>query len=394
MMLLTIMLCLGIFDSLIDAPRYEAEQIFPVVEKQTHAPGIVELANGDLLASWYGDAEDADAAVLGARKSKRTGTWSDSFVMADRRGFPDCNTCMMIDDKSHLWLFWPTIVGSSWESCLMNYRVSSNHQSAGSPNWDREGLILLKPDDFADEAIKLLGDRKLKPPRGAIGGPDAQNAKLRDPLYQRMGWATRCKPTVLPRGRILLPLYTDTFAISMMAISDDGGTTWYPSKPLIGFGNIQPTVLRRDDGTLVAYMRESGPRGCIRVSESRDEGLTWSPVGDSELPNPGSGIDGVRLANGHWVLVYNDSKSSRASLVVSVSEDEGRTWTFTRHLENHAAGRYHYPAVIQARDGTIHAIYSCFIASEEPPVDGRKKPDMKGIKHVAFNEAWIRVETK
>ena len=392
MTLLAIMLCLGVNDSSEKTPRYEAEQIFPVVEKQTHAPGIVELANGDLLASWYGDAEDADAAVLGARKPKSDGTWSDSFVMADRRGFPDCNTCMMIDGKSQLWLFWPTIVGSSWESCLMNYRVASNYQSAGSPKWDREGLILLKPNDFADEAIRLLGDRKLKPPRGAIGGPDAQIAKLRDPLYQRMGWAPRCKPTVLPSGRILLPLYTDTFAISIMAISDDGGSNWFPSKPLIGFGNIQPTVLRRDNATLVAYMRENGPRGCIRVSESSDEGLTWSSVGDSELPNPGSGIDGVRLANGHWVLVYNDSKSSRSSLVVSLSEDEGRSWKITRQLENHTAGRYHYPAVIQARDGTIHAIYSCFIASEEPPVDGRKKPDMKGIKHVAFNEAWIRAE--
>ena len=391
---MAIMLCLGMLEDLVEEPRYEAEQIFPVVEKQTHAPGIVELANGDLLASWYGDAEDADAAVLGARKSKSAETWSDSFVMADRRGFPDCNTCMMIDGKSQLWLFWPTIVGSSWESCLMNYRVASNYQSSGSPKWDREGLILLKLNDFADEAIQLLGDRKLKPPRGAIGGPDAQLAKLRDPLYQRMGWAPRCKPTVLPSGRILLPLYTDTFAISIMAISDDGGTTWYPSKPLIGFGNIQPTVLRRNNGTLVAYMRENGPRGCIRVSESSDEGLTWSPVGDSEIPNPGSGIDGVRLDNGHWVLVYNDSKSSRASLVVSISENEGRTWSVTRHLENHTAGRYHYPAVIQARDGTIHAIYSCFIASEEPPVDGRKKPDMKGIKHVAFNEAWIRAGNK
>ncbi len=373
-----------------ETPRYKAEQIFVPVEQQTHAPGIVEMANGDLLASWYGDAEDADAAVLGSRKTMGENTWSDSFVMADRRWFPDCNTCMMIDSKAQLWLFWPTIVGSSWESCLMNYRVSTDYQLAGTPKWDREGLILLKPDDFAEEAIKLLGDGKIKPPRGAIGGPDAQVAKLRDPLFQRMGWAPRCKPTILPTGRILLPLYSDTFAISIMAVSDDGGTTWYASKPLIGFGNIQPTVLRRDNGTLVAYMRENGPRGCIRVSESSDDGLTWGPVGDSELPNPGSGIDGVRLANGHWALIYNDSKSSRASLVVSLSDDEGRTWKTTRHLEKHAAGRYHYPAIIQGRDGRIHAIYSCFIASEEPAVDGKKKPELKGIKHVVFNEAWIR----
>jgi hypothetical protein len=37
----------------------------------------------------------------------------------------------------------------------------------------------------------------------------------------------------------------------------------------------------------------------------------------------------------------------------------------------------------------VHAIYSCFIAS---PVlaDGSRRPDLKGIKHAAFNEAWVR----
>ncbi len=376
-----------------DVPFHDAEQIFRPVEPQTHAPGIVESANGDLIASWYGGSEGpgSDAAVLGARKKQGEKTWSQPFLMADRPGLPDCNTCMMIDRGGRLWLFWPTVIGGSWETCLMNYRVSSDYLPPGGPKWDREGIILLKPDDFRDEALKLLGDFKLRPPRGAKGGPDEQRAKLDDPLYQRLGWAPRCKPTVLPSGRILLPLYTDTFAISIMAISDDDGATWYASKPLIGFGNIQPTVLRRNDGVLVAYMRENGPRNCIRVSESKDDGLSWGPVGDTTLSNPGSGIDAVRLANGHWVLVYNDSKESRARLAVSISEDEGQTWKVTRHLEQHADGRYHYPAVIQGRDGTIHAIYSCFIAPKRGEgASDRKAPTLKGIKHAAFNEAWIR----
>ncbi len=31
------------------------------------------------------------------------------------------------------------------------------------------------------------------------------------------------------------------------------------------------------------------------------------------------------------------------------------------------------------------------VSMEELLVDGQKKPDMKGIKHVAFNEAWLRI---
>ncbi len=377
-----------------DDPVYEAEQIFPPVPEQTHAPGIVECSNGDLIASWYGDVGPGDSAVFGARKRQGYTAWSRPFVMADRPHFPDCNTAMSIDGRGRLWLFWPTIVGGSWESALLNYQVASDYLQPGPPKWDRQGLILLRPADFSKEARGLLGNREIAPPRGAIVGPGGQKAKLTDPLYQRLGWATRCKPTILPGGRMVLPLYSDTFSISIMALSDDEGATWHASKPLIGFGNIQPTVLRRNDGMLVAYMRENGALKHIRVATSQDDGASWGPVQETELPNPGSGIDGVRLANGHWVLIYNDSTESRASLAVSLSEDEGQTWKWTRHLERHAAGRYHYPAIIQGRDGKIHAIYSCFIAADAASAKtaGGKAAnvELKGIKHALINEAWIR----
>ncbi len=201
---------------------------------------------------------------------------------------------------------------------------------------------------------------------------------MSDKLSQRLGWQPRCKPTILSTGRILLPLYSDTFSFSLMAISDDDGKHWYASEPLIGFGNIQPAVLERKDGSLVAYMRENGITDHIRVAESTDGGKTWGPVTSLDLPNPGSGLDAVRLANGHWVLIYNDTTKGRNSLAVSISEDEGKTWNTTRHLEKHEQGSYHYPAIIQGKDGMIHAVYSYFVEGG------------KSMKHAAFNEDWIR----
>ena len=365
-------------------PKYEAELVFPLHPKHNHAPGIVECPNGDLLVSWYrgsGERSADDVAVFGARKRRGQRSWSKPFVMADTLGFPDCNTCMMIDQQQRLWLFWPTILANSWESCLTNYRVSSDYDGPGAPRWSDHGLILLKPDGFEDRAMKIL-DRllQLRPPLSPRQSAEVDEIRRRlgDKLYWRLGWQPRCKPTVLPSGRILLPLYTDTFSISIMAISDDHGQTWYASQPLIGFGNIQPAVLRRNDGTLVAYMRENGPRDRIRVSESSDDGLTWGPVGVTDLPNPGSGLDGIRLANGHWLLVYNDTVRGRNQLAVSLSDDEGRSWKWKRYLEKHEHGRYHYPAVIQGRDGTIHVVYSYFVRGG------------KSMKHAAFNEAWVR----
>jgi len=369
------------------APQYSAELVFPLHDQHNHAPGIVECPNGDLLVSWYrgsGERSADDVAIYGARRKQGESTWSDAFLMADTPGFPDCNTCLMIDRQGRLQLFWPTILANTWESCLTRRRLSRDYDGPGPPTWEGDSLVLLKPDDFSAEAnaqldeltekYKLLLTDELRQELADV------RKKLQDKLYQRLGWQPRCKPTVLPSGRILLPLYTDTFSISIMAVSDDDGDTWYASKPLLGFGAIQPTVLRRKSGELVAYMRENGVQQRIRMALSRDDGLTWGPVNATDLPNPGSGLDGVRLANGHWLLVYNDATEGRNSLAVSISDDEGQSWKWTRHLEKEPQGSFHYPAVIQGSDGTIHAVYSNFVEGG------------KSMKHAAFNEAWVQAE--
>jgi predicted neuraminidase len=367
------------------APEYREELIFPLNPQHNHAPGVVECPNGDLLVSWYrgsGERSADDVAILGARLPQGDSTWSEPFVLADNPQFPDCNTCMMIDRAGKLWVFWPIILDNHWESALTNYRVSADYEGPGAPKWEWQGVVWLKPADFKDKALKLFEEGLAELPAGLRERVEKYRAaledRLSDKLYQRLGWQPRCKPTILSTGRILLPLYSDTYSFSLMAISDDGGKNWYAGEPLIGFGNIQPAVLERKDGSLVAYMRENGIRDKIRMAESTDGGVTWGPVGVMEFPNPGSGLDAVRLADGNWVLIYNDTLSGRNSLAVSLSEDEGKTWSHTRHLEKHPQGSYHYPAIIQRGDGTIHAVYSYF-------VEGGKT-----MKHAAFNEDWIK----
>ena len=365
-------------------PGFVSELVFPLNPKHNHAPGIVECPNGDLFATWYrgaGERQADDVAVYSAWKKRGEATWSAPFVLADTPGFPDCNTAVFVDRDKKLWLFYPTVLANSWESCLTNFKIAKQYAAPESPKWEREAMILLKPDDFSEEARTKL-DVELEPYLDSLSGKTKEGIRiarerLGEKLYQRLGWQPRCKPTQLPSGRILLPLYTDTFSISIMAITDDSGLTWHASKPLFGFGNIQPTVMRRNDGTLVAFMRENGVKEKVRVSESNDDGETWGPVGVSELPNPGAGVDGLRLANGKWLLVYNDTTQGRNRLAVSLSNDEGHTWPITRHLEDQPTGSYHYPAVTQGADGTIHVIYSYFVESG------------KSMKHAAFDESWL-----
>ena len=154
-------------------------------------------------------------------------------------------------------------------------------------------------------------------------------------------------------------------------------------------GNIQPSIALKEDGTLVAYMRDNGPPPKrLMISESKDQGMTWSLVRDSQLPNEGSGADVVTLKNGHWVLAYNDTEDGRHSLAVSISLDEGLTWPHTRHLELDKrdlsiATQSSYPSIIEGKEGAIHVIYSYHRR------DMNGKPN-ETIKYARIDENWVR----
>ena len=94
----------------------------------------------------------------------------------------------------------------------------------------------------------------------------------------------------------------------------------------------------------------------ICVSDSYDDGVTWSPARATDLPNPNSGIDVVHLKDGRYAMVYNHTPRGRTPLNLAVSRD-GENWTPWQTLESDP-GEYSYPAMIQAADGTLHITYT------------------------------------
>lgn len=387
-----------------EAPFLRAEPIFPLEYWHNHASMIVEAPNGDLLVCWFhgsGERTADDVVIRGARLKKGSAAWSEPFLMADTPGYPDTNATMFIDPRQRLWLMWPTILANEWQTALMKYRISSDYLHDGPPTWQVSEVMHVTPgDDFKTtvdrELNRLTAGRALEPTEQQY--VDRLRKDAGDKLTRRLGWMTRAHPFVLDGTRLIVPLYNDGFSFSLMNISDDWGATWHTSAPLVDFGNIQPSLVRRRDGALVAYMRDNGPPPKrLHISESHDRGETWSPVRDTDLPNPGSGAEVRALANGHWILLYNDLEQGRWSLAASISEDEGKSWRWTRHLERdpdspdpNQRGEYHYPSIIQAADGTLHASYSYFIPPARALKDSQGQLIRKTIKHAHFNEAWIR----
>jgi len=378
------------------APEFHSELIFPVESWHNHGSCIVETPNKDLLVCWLhgsGERKSDDVVILGARRNHTTGRWSKPFTMADTPGFPDTNCCMIIDPQKRLWLLWPTIQANLWESALMNYKISSDYENPGTPVWEKEKVLHMKPGEKFPEIVRektatYMSRRTLHPREIEWAYHNFQQAD--DKLTRRLGWFTRAHPYITSEGRMLVGLYSDGFSFSMVAYTDNWGDTWQYSEPIIGGGNIQPSFAQKQDGTLVTYMRDNGPPPQrVHVSESKDQGETWSMVYDHpELKNPGAGLELMNLNDGRFLAIYNDTEDGRHSLAVSISEDEGKTYQWTRHLEKDPpdGGRYHYPSITQAEDGMLHATYSYFVKNDAGE-------EVKSIKYAQFNLDWVLEES-
>lgn len=184
-------------------------------------------------------------------------------------------------------------------------------------------------------------------------------------LPEKIDGPVKNKPILLDDGTLLCGSSTEYDGWTIhFEMTKDFGKTWKrlgPIEPATNFNAIQPTILRYPDGRLQILCRSR--EGSVVQSWSEDQGQTWSALEATDLPNPNAGFDGVTLADGRQLLVYNHTKRSegewrgRNMLNVSISED-GVNWTQILTLEQESGAEFSYPAVIQTGDGLVHTTYT------------------------------------
>lgn len=417
---------------------FDARLVFPYQAEHVHGSAIVELPNGDLLTAWFqgsGERWADDVRIMGARLVKGDTAWTSPFLMADVDGFPDINPILFMDQHQRLWLMWYSVLANQWETSIPMYRISENYDGTGAPTWNWQDVLFVKvgdktergirPDDLfvkqVDEQLRqyeaylynsmkpAMGDStwnalipewnayKRKMDSLSRGENMIRGGRLKTntgwdessglgyPLTRRLGWQTKNK-AVFSGERMVVPLYSDGFDCSLFALSDDGGSTWTYSNPVLGGAGIQPTVLLAKEGRITAYLRDNGPPPYrMQRTDSHDNGTTWSIPKDDLLPNPGAGFDAVTLPNGDWVMVFNDAEEERYNLSVAISDDEGQSWKWKKAIENDErpanATSSHYPSVILGKDGRIHVSYSYHRDDTDPG---------KSVKYAVFSEDWVK----
>ena len=280
-----------------------------------HASTIVELPNGDMLAAWYGGEREGspDSSHYYARLPRGADGWEPPKCLWDVPDHAAGNPRIFLDRRERLWAMVPVNFGA----------------------WCRGGTR------FFYRTSDDLGHTWSEPVH----------------LPEQDGLLGKNKPLVLPQGDILLPV-TVEYDHTAAAVLRSSAGQWEVSAEIGDPGTrcIQPAFVPRADGSILAFLRTN--EGRIWRSVSDDRGRRWSKAKPTALRNNNSGIDLVRLANGHIVLAFNDcSTSDRTPLNLAISEDYGETWPHQIALETDP-GEYSYPAAIQARDGTIHVTYT------------------------------------
>lgn len=369
------------------SPVIEQSLIFPLQAQHAHGSSLVELPNGDYLAAWFlgsGERTADDVKIMGARLIKGKQKWSEPFLLADTPGIPDCNPVLFLNKSGTLFLVWIAVQANEWEFSIIKYKQARNYLKPGAPVWSWQDNILLKPgNDFAEEVKARL---KELPGNGhgwsayALQYDNMIIDAANDLKKRSIGWMTRIKPVITSTGRILLPLYSDGYNFSIAAISDDDGETWKPGLPIVGRGPIQPAFAQKRDGTLVAYMRDSGDEPArVQISESKTNGQSWTVARKTDIPNTAS-VEICVLRDGKWAFLGNDIDDGRYRLSLYLSDDEGKTWKWRTAIENHEKneGGYSYPSLIQGKDGFLHMTYS---------YHNDKK--VKSVKYVVVDPARI-----
>ena len=290
--------------------------------RQSHASTIVETPAG-LVAAWFGGKHERDPGV-GIWLSRHVqGHWSvpvevASGVEPDGQRQPTWNPVLFLPRLGPLFLFYK--VGPDPQHWRGMFKTSTDNGGHWSP------------------AHAL--------PAGFLG-------PIKD------------KPVQLADGNIVSPSSTEQGRWTIhFELSRDGGASWQASQAMPNSDRIeaiQPSLLTWDERKLQAIGRTKQDR--LFTSWSSDGGHSWSRLKLLNVPNPNSGVDGVRLADGRACLVYNPTAhgqqwwDGRDTLAVAISAD-GVHWKQILTLEHSPGAEFSYPAVIQARDGRIHITYT------------------------------------
>eukprot|EP00242_Pyramimonas_sp_CCMP2087_P003825 CAMPEP_0198214686 /NCGR_PEP_ID=MMETSP1445-20131203/43204_1 /TAXON_ID=36898 /ORGANISM="Pyramimonas sp., Strain CCMP2087" /LENGTH=465 /DNA_ID=CAMNT_0043889973 /DNA_START=206 /DNA_END=1600 /DNA_ORIENTATION=+ len=322
-----------------------------------HMAMIESLGNGSMVAAFQASTRlegSNDQHIRLSFAHDLSGlSWGPSQPMPVPRTAAQWSPVLHRDTKSRLWIFY-----TEGRDC--------KHDSSKDALWYPGG----------DIKVTMLGEggAKWKAPRTIY-------AQTEDDGIPKV---LANKLIVLSDGQWVLPLWSErhsagtcqfgseAVASAGVLVSRDQGWSWERRGRISSSQTwlIENSVVELKNGHLLMFFRTL--KGFIYQAVSADQGYTWSTAEASSLANPDAKIHLARLADGMLAVAYNNHQKlkrpyrrCRTNLDVSVSINEGRTWTRLARLEDTEEGglRNHYPTMLQV-GCTLYVAYSRFYHEE------------------------------
>jgi len=376
-------------------PQFASRFVSSGKTRIVHAPSVVELEDGRLVAFWFaGSREGAkDVTIHSAVFNTHSQTWESEHIAITRADtYRDTNRyvkklgnpVVTRDPRGTLWLFFVSVSFGGWSCSSINVTTSSDQ----GLNWSPIRKLITSPFLNISSLVKTT------------------------PFYYQ-------------DGTMGLPIYHEMATkFGELLRLDQAGRVISKTRLNRHWKTLQPLFFVQTPAKAIVLMRYGGgerPRLAIKV-KTDDAGSNWSVPFRSVLPNPDSAMAGIGLTENRRLVVINNNQQLRDDLTLLVTDDNGQSWQEIYRFESenqyrgyvYAAGefrrairrlidktdqgfvttddrvsaieqvmctghpcwfQFEYPYLIRAKNGTFHLVYTW---------------NQTFIKHVEFNQAWLK----
>ena len=385
-----------------DPQRLVADLPSPRV--QAHAANLTVLPDGTLACVWFGGSMEgrADICVFMSRLAPGSQQWSAPVQLSDDPERSEQNPILCPMPNGELWLLHTAQTAGHQNTSVVRRRISHDNGQSWGPT---ETLTAAPAGTFVRQPIRVQAD-----------------GSWLLPIF-------RCKPVP---GKA----WDGSLDDSAVLRTTDQGVSWSLIEVPGSLGCVHMNIVPARDGSLLAFYRSRWADHVYRT-RSLDGGQRWQAPQPTVLPNNNSSIQALRLHDGRLAMIFNASSAQnatgrreslydeldddahlaatpsaqapstqtasataparqafwgapRAPLTLALSEDDGLTWPWQRHLEtgdgycmtNNSEQRlnreYSYPSIAQAADGALHLAYTVF---------------RQHIRHARVMPDWITEKT-
>jgi predicted neuraminidase len=304
-----------------------------------HAPSVVTLPDGRLLAAWFSGPFEAsvDQVILASYSSDRGRTWSKAVVLQDFPRKSDFDPAFIADGKRTLFFF-----------------------SAGREN--RYPFLHNEKDNVGVASFKTY-----------VRASDDSGRTWSEPQVAGVRVYCRSNGVRLSSGELLLPIYEIPSRAGVLKSTDDGKTWTRYGKITTPGGAGEPSLTELKSGAVLMILRTTD--GFLWETRSTDKGETWSAPVRTAIRAATTSHNIFCLPDGRLLLTLNESAPNvRTPLVVRASADDGQTWSDPVKLDEVQVPQpgdafwdreVTYPSVTALGDGTELIVWTKLEISDE-----------------------------